>query len=237
MIKEIKNNLNHDKYLSSNACKNSDAIRFLNKAKKIAPNDYKIKYKLAIIYADLDPIKAVEIFDYLFEKSPQNVDYTVYTSALMKSANIEDLSGNPIKAKYYRYKVHSIDLFINNKVIYRDDLDIFCTSFSIKKFMFKYRLKAKYKIKNVSPNDIIKMSVDFVLRQNDEEKERYTIHCVNKNEPLLSNGSETNEIEVNFGKNIYTKRELKQYVIDIYVYKDKKIKTLYGSFKIPEKSF
>ena len=218
---------------------NSDAVRFLNKARELSPNDYNIQYKLAIIYADLDPIKAVEAFEYLFDKKPQYIDYTVYSTALMKAANIEDIKGNTIQAKYYRYRVHSIDMFINNKVIYKDDIDVLCKSFLIKKFLFKYRLNAKYVIKNLSPNDITNMTIEFVLRQGDKEKERYLIKPVSKNEPLLSNGSETPEIEVNFGKNtsIYTKKELEQYAIDVFVFKDEKFKTLFGSFKIPEKSF
>jgi len=216
---------------------NSDAAKFLLKAKKYAPNDYIIQYKLAIIYSDSDPVKAVDYFEPLLSKIPQNIDFNVYNRALMKAATIADLSGQPVKAKYYRYRIHSIDLILNQKVVYKDDIDIFCTSFSIKKFMFKYHLKGKYKIKNVSANDIFKMSVDFVLREGDKEKERYRFDCVSKKEPLLSNGSETSEIEVNFGKNIFTKKELEKYTIDIYAYKDEKFKTLVGSYRIPEKSF
>ncbi len=216
---------------------NSDAAKYLNKALKYAPDDYLIRYKLAIIYSDSDPLKSVEFFEPLLNKIPQKIDYTVYTRALMKAATILDMSGEPVKAKYYRYKIHSIDLFLNQKVVYKDDLEVFCTSFSIKKFMFKYHLKGKYRIKNVSANDIFRMSVDFVLKEGNKEKERYTFNCVTKQEPLLSNGSETSEIEVSFGKNIFTRKELEQYAIEIYAYKDDKYKTLLGIYRIPEKSF
>lgn len=238
-IKErlIKSYVNAADVIVSNGY-NSDAIRYLKKARKYAPDDYKIQYKLAIVYADLDPIKSVDYFEPLLNKIPQHIDYTVYNTALMKAANIADLSGQPTKAKYYRYKVHSVDLFINNKVVYKDDIDVYCTSYSIRKFMFTYHLKYKYRIKNISSNDITKLSVQFVLRQGDKPKESYTVHCVNRREePLLSNGSETSDIEVNLGKKIYTKKELEQYALDIYVFKDEKYKTLYGSFKIPTKSF
>lgn len=216
---------------------NSDAVSFLKKAEKYAPNDLLIKYKLAIIYSDLDPIKSIEYFEPLLEEIPQKIDYGAFGKALMKAANIADLEGNPTQAKYYRYKIHSVDLFINQKVIYPNDIEIILDSFIIRKPFFKYSLKAKYRFRNVSNGDIIKMSADFNLRQNDKVLETITKPAANKNAPLFSNGGETGEIEVNFGKNIFTKRELEQYVIDIYVYKDEKYKTLAGTMKVPLKSF
>ncbi len=216
---------------------NSDAVRFLKKAEQYKPNDFHIKYKLAIIYADYDPVISVEYFEQLLSKMPQEIDYSTYNKALMKAATIEDLSGNPTQAKYYRYKIHSVDLFVNQKVVYRNDLEVFLDAFNIRKTLFKYHLKGKFRLKNVSSNDIMKMSADFVLKQGNTIKESYTVECANRKKPLLSNGSETDEIEVRFGKNILTKRELALYTIDIYVYKDPKYKTLLGSFSVPEKSF
>ena len=216
---------------------NSDAVRFLKKAEKYAPDNLLIKYKLAIIYSDLDPIKSVEYFEPLLEKIPQKIDYGTYGKALMKAANIADIEGKPTQAKYYRYKIHSVDIFVNQKVIYPNDVEIILDSFIIRKPFFKYSLKAKYRFRNVSNADIIKMSAVFNLRQNDKVLETITKPAANKDVPLFSNGGETQEIEVNFGKNIFTKRELEQYVIDIYVYKDDRYKTLVGTMKVPLKSF
>ena len=39
---------------------NSDAVRFLKKAKQYDKNNFEIRYKLAIVYSDLDPIKSVK---------------------------------------------------------------------------------------------------------------------------------------------------------------------------------
>ena len=91
----------------------TDAVRFLKKAENYAPENNTIKYKLAIIYSDLDPVLAVEYFENLLSKMPQYIDYETYNRALMKAANIADLEGQPAKAKYYRYKIHSVDLFVN----------------------------------------------------------------------------------------------------------------------------
>jgi len=216
--------------------RNSDAVRFLKKAQKYDPENNLIKYKLAIIYSDLNPIKAVKLFEDLMKKIPQNIDYNVYSQALMKSANIEDLKGNGIKAKYYRYKVHSLELFIAQKVIYKEDIDVFLESFEVKKFLFRYKMKANFKFKNNSPNNIYKMSTEFVLRQGDKEKQRMLLNNVNKREPFLSNGGELKDVIIKLGNNIYTKKELGKYYIDIYMYKDPKFKTLICTMKIPNKN-
>ena len=215
---------------------NSDAAGFLKKAEKYAPNDFHIKYKLAVIYSDLDPIQSVEYFEPLLKKVPQYIDYNTYVKALIKAANISELEGNITKAKYYRYKNHSIDLMISNKVIYKNDIDILMESFEIKKFLFRYHLKGKYKFKNNSSNDILRMFAEFELRESDKVKEVAVVQCVSKDHPLFSNGGESESITINFGKNIFTKKELSNYVIDVYLYKDEKFKTLIGTFAIPAKS-
>ena len=154
----------------------------------------------------------------------------------MKAANIEDAKGNATQAKYYRYKIRSIDLFTNRKVVYKNDIEVMLLSFSVKKVWLKYKLKPVYKFANISNIDVINMSATFVLRNGEDEVERVDKNIVNRSYPLLSNGGETNEVEVVFGKNIFTKRELKQYEIDVYLYKDEKYKTLVNTIKVPLKS-
>ena len=68
---------------------NSDAVRFLKRAEKLAPNSFSIKYKLAIIYSDSDPLESVKYFDELLKERPQDIDSGTYGKALMKAANIE----------------------------------------------------------------------------------------------------------------------------------------------------
>ena len=215
---------------------NSDAVRFLQKAEKYDPKNLNIQYKLAIIYSDLDPEKSVDYFEPLLDKIPQHIDYGTYCKALMKAANIADLSGRPTQAKYYRYKIHSIDIFIDRKVVYKNDIDVYLDSFVIKKLWFKYQLRPTYTFENISNNDINNLSAEFVLRNRDKVKEVVTQKIVHKSKPLYSNGGKTEKITVMFGKNIFTRKELENYTIDVYLFKDEKYKTLVGSVKIPKKS-
>lgn len=218
------------------SCLNSDAVRFLTKAEKYLPDNFNIKYKLAIIYSDLDPVKSVEYFEPLLKEKPQQIDYGVYSKALMKSANIMDLEGKPTRAKYYRYKIHSIDIFVNQKVVYKNDIEVLLDKFIVRKPWFTYRLKAAYRFKNVSHTNIRNMSADFVLRREDKVLETISVKCVGKSAPLYSNGGVTEEIKIVFDKNIFTKNELSQYLIDIYLYKDEKYKTLVSTMKVPLKT-
>jgi len=80
------------------------------------------------------------------------------------------------------------------------------------------------------------MSADFVLRREDKVLETISVKCVGKSAPLYSNGGVTEEIKIVFDKNIFTKNELSQYLIDIYLYKDEKYKTLVSTMKVPLKT-
>lgn len=216
---------------------NSDAIRFLRKAETYAPEDFKIRYKMAIVLSDSDPEKAVEYIEPLLQEIPQEIDYGVYNTALLKAANIADLDGRPTQAKYYRYKVHSIDLFLQRKVIYKNDIETNLKSFSIKKVFFSYPLKAVYQFTNVSNADITNLKGDFVLCNNNKELETITATIANKKNPLYMNSLEPNEVKIQFKKKIFTKKELENYTIKIYLYKDDRYKTFIGENSIPQKSF
>ena len=216
---------------------NSDAARFLKKALYYDPRNLKIQYRLAIVYADLDPLKSVSYFEPLIAKIPQDIDRDIFSNVLMKAANIKDIEGDSIKAKYYRYKIHTLDVYAQNKVVYKEDLEVSQESLTIKKVLFKYKLDSSYSLKNVSSQDIKRLSLEFVLRQEDKEKEVITMKdYITKKNQLYSNGGEINNIKVQFGKNIFTKRELSQYYIDVYAFKVPDYKTYLGSFKVTGKT-
>lgn len=216
---------------------NSDAVRFLQKAEKYSPKDFQVRYKLAIVLSDSAPEKSVEYLDKLLEEKPQEIDYSIYGRALMKAANIADLDDRPTQAKYYRYKIHSIDLFVNRKVVYKNDIEVNLKSFSAKKVLFTYPLKATYEFTNVSNVDIIKLYADFELLLNGKVQEAITKEISNKKKPLYASNIEPNAVNVAFNKKIFTRKELENYTIRILLYKDPKYKTLVSEITIPRKSF
>lgn len=216
---------------------NTDAVRFLKKAEKYSPKDFQIRYKLAIVLSDSDPEKSISYLDSLLDEIPQHIDYGVYCNALRKAANIADLDGRPTQAKYYRYKMHSIDMFVNRKVVYKNDFDIALDAFSAKKMWFTYPLKGVFRVTNNSSIDIVNMYADFVLLYDNKPVETISQHFVNRDNPLYSNGYESVSTEVKFKRKIFTRKELENYAIEVYLYKDEKFKTQVAKFKIPSKSF
>lgn len=207
---------------------NSEAVRFLKHAEALSPDSFNIRYKLAIILSDLDPEKSVEYIELLMSEAPQDIDYNVYNTALMKAANIADLDGRTTQAKYYRYKLHSIDLFIARKVIYKNDIEVRLQDFKIKKVLFRYPLKLSYEFLNVSSSNISNLNVDFVLCLKDKPVEIITKMIANKEKPLYGYAEKPFNIDVLFKKNIFTKKEFENYSVKIYLYKDKKFKTYIG---------
>lgn len=212
---------------------NSDATRLLKKAEKYSPSDFDIKYRLAIILSELDPEESIKYIEPLLDIMPQKIDYNVYGNAYLKAATIADLDGRFAQAKYYRYKIHSIDLFINNKVIYKNDIDIDLLTFTTKKKLFTYPLIATYAFTNISNFDITKLYADFVLTYNGEELERVTKKIASKDSPLLIFAEKPNYAEVKFKRKVFTRKELANYTVEIYLYKDKKYKTHVSTISIP----
>ena len=128
-------------------------------------------------------------------------------------------------------------MFINRKVIYKNDIETSLSAFSIKKALFKYPLKATYQFINVSNADIINLKGDFVLCANNKPLETITKVVADKDSPMFVNPDKPNEVKISFKKNIYTKKELENYTIKIYLYKDEKYKTLVSENRLPKRSF
>ena len=216
---------------------NSDAVSYLKKAEKRNPDNMHVKYKLAIILSDSDPEKSIKYFEELFKKVPQYIDSDIYCNALMKAAQIAELDNRPTRAKYYRYKIHSVDLFTARKVIYPQDINIKIEELTVKKAWLAYPVKAVFKFVNVSSFDIPNLRGDFVLTKGNKEIETISRTISNKNSPLISNGYESLPVNVTFKEKIYTPADLSRYTIRVYLYKDKKYKTLVSEIQVPEKSF
>jgi tetratricopeptide (TPR) repeat protein len=212
---------------------NSEAIRYLRKAEKYAPENFELRYKIALVLSDSDPEEAAKYLETLLTKIPQHIDYSLWGRTLIKAANIADLDGRPTKSKYYRYKIHSIDLFMNRKVVYKDDFDVKLLSINTSKVLFTYPIKAEFQVVNNSSIDIINMSADFILNYKDEPVETITMKIADKDRHIYTNGGVSAPVLVKFKRNIFTQKELERYTIDVYLYKDEKYKTQIIRLKVP----
>jgi len=211
---------------------NEDALRFLRKAEQYSPEDFNVKYRIGIVLSDADPEEAVKYFEPILEEEPQNIDYGVYSSALMKAANIADLDNRPTMAKYYRYKIHSVDLFVNRKVVYKNDIEVIMDPPTLRKVFFRYPIKLKYHFINASQSIVKNLYADFVLTENDKPIETINITLADRRNPFVPGENDVDAINVNFKKKVFAKKDLDAYSVKIYVYKDKKYKTLVAETKV-----
>lgn len=214
-----------------------DAIRFLKVAEKHAPDSFSIKYKLALVLSDYSPEESIKYFEDLLDNRPQDVDFNAFSTALMKAANLADLDGDSTKAKYYRYKIRSLEMLIKRKVVYKNDIDTFIDSIIVKKVFFTYPILTKFTFTNISTNDITSLTGDFVLTFNGKPVENVTKVIATKKTPLICNGYENISVNVDFNRKVFTRKELENYTIKIYLYKDPKFKTLNSEIRIPKRSY
>ena len=56
-----------------------------------------------------------------------------------------------------------------------------------------------------------------------------------KDNPLFSYNDDPNAIDIKFNKKIYSKKELENYSVKLYLYKDEKYKTFINEIKFPIK--
>ena len=99
---------------------------------------------------------------------------------------------------------------------------------------FAYPVKAIFTIANTSPIDYTLLKADFVLTRNNKELEIITKTIATKQAPLYSNQYNSLSTTVKFNKKFYTKRELENYTIKVYLYKDEKFKTEGVSLQVYE---
>ena len=106
-----------------------------------------------------------------------------------------------------------------------------------KKIFFTYPIKAVFTFANISNIDIKTLKADFVLTHKDKVFETVTKTIATSKKPLYSNGYDPIDVNVQFARKIFTKRELGYYTVKVYLYKDKKFKTLVYEIQVPKKSF
>jgi hypothetical protein len=85
--------------------------------------------------------------------------------------------------------------------------------------------------------DIVNLMADFELISNDKIIDTEHAIIADKNNPLYSYSDEDKIVNVKFKKIILSKKDLANYSIKIYLYKDPKFRTLVSNSKLPNNSF
>lgn len=145
-----------------------------------------IFYKLAILYKDIDPIKANKYIEKTYVTDPGIINYEIYEEILIKLINLYFVNNKDIEMDLYRHKLKSIRTFQKRYVLTENDIKINIEKLRHKTNFFKskYKLNVKYKIENTSKYDYNTLYIIGKLRMNDTVREIHSQKLYSKEKPL-----------------------------------------------------
>lgn len=147
-----------------------------------------IMYKLAILYKNIDPLKANEYMEKTYQQDPGLINFDIYEEILYSLIKIYYEQGQYIETDLYKQKLKSIKNFQKRYVITENDVKINIEKLNVKKNIWrtKFILNVKYTIENTSKRDFNTLYVVAKLRYDDELKTLFKEKYFSKKEPLKS---------------------------------------------------
>ena len=220
-----------DLYLE--AGKYGATVKYLTKAEDYMPNSLAIKYKKALALVDSDPEYAEELMYQVFQKDPEHTNFYVYYDLLKRLVTIKYHDKKFAEAKLYKYRAEKITNFVQDNIIYKDELafDIIEKNASIKKK--KVNINFRFKIRNLSRLDLRKLHVDIIFKSDSKEIYRFEQEVFNKL-TYLSTYEETPVFDIKIGQPIKNpKNRTPQITAEIVVYKNPNYQYPIGTYQIP----
>ena len=160
-----------------------------------------INYKLAILYKDIDPVKANQYIEKTYAVDPGIINFDIYEEILIKLIQHYYVNNKDIERDLYRHKLKSIRNFQKRYVITDEDVKINVENLRYKTNFWKnkYKLKVKYTIENNSKYDFNTLYLIAKLRYDDKTKEILNQKLYSKEKPLKSRDtSQTYILEYEF---------------------------------------
>ena len=220
-----------DLYLD--AGKYNYTLKCLNKAEQYMSDSLSIKYKKALALIDSNPELAEKYMYEVYLKDPEHINFYIYYDLLKKIVTKKYHEQKFSEAKLYKYRAEKITNFVQENIIYKDEVvfDVIEKNASIKKK--KVTLNLRFKIRNLSRLDLRKLYIDIVFKNNNKEIYRFEQEVLNS-VTYLSTYEETPIFEIKIDRPIkYSKKQPPNISADVVIYKNIKYKYPVGSFNIP----
>ena len=152
-----------------------------------------IFYKLAILYKDIDPIKANEYIEKTYATDPGIINFDIYEEILIKLINHYFVNNKDIEMDLYRHKLKAIRSFQKRYVMTEDDIKINIEKIKYKSNFWKnkYKLNVKYTIENTSKYDFNTLYIIAKLRYEDKSRKIHSQKLYTKENPLVSRTTST----------------------------------------------
>ncbi len=202
-----------------------EAYRYLKRAEKAAPGDLTVKYKIALVLSYIQPVKAIEYFEFIKAKEPQLVSFYLYYETLMRAADICRTRGDLPSSKLYTYKAGSIKNFYQNNIINNDNIEFDFLQSKIQTAKKNDKFILRFRVKNISSFNISNMKMDILIYRKGHLSASYTKTFFDKT-PLKQNETSPIITVIHTGSKHYKKIAYPDISFEIYVYKNEKYKTL-----------
>jgi len=203
-----------------------EAYRYLKKAEKISPESILIKYKLALVLSHINPMKAVEYFDYIKGREPQKISFYLYYETLMRAAEICTIRKNMPEAKLYTYKASSVKNFYENNIINSDVIDFDFIHSKVQTSKKNDKFSLKFRVTNRTSKSIYNLQMDVIFLMNGKPVAKFNQTLYDKDK-MLHVGETSPVININYvAPQHYKKVEYPNVSYEIYLYKNPKYKSL-----------
>lgn len=163
-------------------------LQMLKNALEVYPDPYS-KYKLGLMYQNVDDVKAQKYIEEVYSEKPEIVNIELYNKLL--NTLIEDFNRNGefSRANFYRLKLENFKRKLVNNNIYKDDIEI--VNININKKRRIVFTKGKYNItfdlKNNSNYPIENLFIKVIIKPRGENPIEVEQKIITRDNPLASN--------------------------------------------------
>ena len=163
-------------------------LQMLKNALEVYPDPYS-KYKLGLMYQNVDDVKAQKYIEEVYSERPEIVNIELYNKLL--NTLIEDFNRNGefSRANFYRLKLENFKRKLVNNNIYKDDIEI--VNININKKRRIVFTKGKYNItfdlKNNSNYPIENLFIKVIIKPRGENPIEVEQKIITRDNPLASN--------------------------------------------------
>lgn len=172
-----------DKCISDNDA--ISAVQALLNAIEIYP-DPLAKYKLGLIYRNVDDEKSQKYMEEAYLLNPNVVNLEIYSSILNKLIKTYSDSSNFSKARFYTLKLEHLKRKVNDSLVFRGDLAI--EDFEIihkrKFFIGKKETYVQFELKNNTKNTIDNMYLRVVMQTQNGSEYSSEAKVITRSAPL-----------------------------------------------------
>lgn len=163
----------------------SDAINALEIANSIVKAPI-LKYKLAILLQQENPMQAYKYFEEVYKKEPALINYEEYSNFLYTLVDAAVAKGDIAEAELYRYKAKKVKEYYENNVLSIQDIAILEPKgeFFISKFFKKCHMNVEFRLKNNSDEEIKSLFITIGFKKDNQKIEEYYQQVIQPEIPL-----------------------------------------------------